>query len=323
MSQISKRVMVIINPVSGTTSKEGLEYLVLSKLGDKFEIEVRYTTARGDATKFGEEAVEQGYYAVIAAGGDGTINETATALKDTDVIFGIIPVGSGNGLARHLYIPMDVEYALDVIAEENAVDLDYCEVNGKPFFCTFGMGFDASVSWKFSQQSRRGFMTYIKSAIEEYLNYKTAEYVIQANGKTLTENAFCVACCNASQYGNNAYIAPGADMTDGLLDVTIIHAGSMIDTAIVGFDLISGTINKNILIETFKTDHITIERKAEGPAHIDGEPVIMGEKLDVICHRGGLRTFIPTKTETFRPILTPIKSRWEEMIYKLKRFFEG
>ena len=112
-------------------------------------------------------------------------------------------------------------------------------------------------------------------------------------------------------------------MTDGLLDVTIIHAGSMIDTAIVGFDLISGTINKNILIETFKTDHITIERKAEGPAHIDGEPVMMGEKLDVICHRGGLRTFIPTKTETFRPILTPIKSRWEEMIYKLKRFFEG
>ena len=317
-----KKLLVIINPVSGTTNKNGLEDVISRRLGDIYDLDIRYTTAKGDATRFSIEAVKEKYFGVIAAGGDGTVNETAKALKDTDVAFGILPVGSGNGLARHLSIPMDVKDALEIIAKENIENLDYCTVNGTPFFCTFGMGFDASVSWKFAQQKRRGLMTYLKSTIEEYLNYKTAEYVIEANGNTLTENAFCVACCNASQYGNNAYIAPGADMTDGLLDVTIIHAGSMLRTAVVGIDLMSGTIKNNILIESFKTNHLTIRRKESGPAHIDGEPLIMGEELDIFCHHGGLHTFIPTETEEFRPVITPLKSRWTEMITKLKRLFE-
>ncbi len=315
--------MVIINPVSGTNNKSGIEGTIASKLGEKYSLDIRLTTARGDATKFSLDAVNNDYYGVIAVGGDGTVNETAKALKDTSVALGILPVGSGNGLARHLYIPMDVENALDVIIEDNIVNLDYGTVNDMPFFCTFGMGFDAAVSWKFSQQNRRGLMTYLKSTIEEYLHYKAEEYVIRANGNILTEKAFCVACCNASQYGNNAYIAPGADMTDGLIDVTIIHSGNMIDTALVGIDLMSGTIKNNLLIETFKTQQLTIERKSKGPAHIDGEPLIMDNTLEVCCHHEGLRTFTPTKTEKFRPIITPITSRWNETVMKLRRLVEG
>lgn len=314
-----KKLMVIINPVSGTNSKVGLESMILESFHDRYDVDIRLTASKGDATRLALEAVDAGYFGVVAAGGDGTVNETAKAVKDTVVNFGIIPIGSGNGLARHLGIPMDVKKSLDLIAEENVVDLDYARVNDTPFFCTFGMGFDASVSWKFAQQQRRGLMSYLKCAIDEYLHYKTNEYVIRANGNVLTENAFLVACCNASQYGNNAYIAPNADMTDGLLDVTIIHAGSMFNTAIVGVDLMSGTIDKNILIETFRTDSLTIERSGNGPAHIDGEPLMMGEDLEVSCHHSGLRTFVPSSQEVFRPVITPIVSRWNEFVLKLQR----
>ena len=318
-----KKLLVIINPVSGTNSKAGLEQIITEKLSKSFDLDIRLTTAPGDATKYATEAVKNGYYAVIAAGGDGTVNETAKALKDTDTALGIIPVGSGNGLARHLYIPMDTQSALDIILQDHILNIDYGTVNDKPFFCTFGIGFDAAVSWKFAQQNRRGLITYLKSTFQEYIHYKAEEYTIKANGNILTEKAFCVACSNASQYGNNAYIAPGADITDGLIDVTIIHAGNMINTALVGIDLMSGTIKNNLLIETFKTKEITIERKTEGPAHIDGEPLILAKTLQIETHHAALKTFAPAKTEKFRPIIPPITSRWNETILKLRRLLNS
>lgn len=322
MEKKNRHIMLIINPISGTGSKRGLTEFAtnfLSKIG--YDIDVVYTTGRGDATRLAKKAIEQNYHAVLAAGGDGTINETAAALCDSNVALGIIPAGSGNGLARHLNIPIDPIQSLNVIAENNIIDCDYCSVNERPFFCTFGVGFDATVSEKFAKQNKRGKFMYVKSAISEFLNYTPQEYTISANGKTFTEKAFIVACCNASQYGNNAYIAPRASITDGLIDVTIVHSGTPLDTAMVGVDLFTGYLDRNTLIHTFRTPSVVITRTNEGPAHLDGEPLIMPDTISIECHHKGLKIFIPQKDVPFRPIITPVNSMWNDFKIALSNIF--
>lgn len=314
--------MLIINPISGTNNKRGLAEMAESRLGAAgFDVDVRLTTSRGDATRYGREAVDRGYEAVVAAGGDGTVNETARALCDTGVAMGILPTGSGNGLARHLDIPMDISKALSVIEAGHTVDSDYGTVNRRPFFCTFGVGFDAAVSHRFARQSRRGKLMYIKSAIDEYIHYHPQEYTISANGIVLTEKAFLIACCNASQYGNNAYIAPDAVITDGLLDFTIIHAGNPIDTAAVGIDLMTGYINKNILIHSFTAPAAVITRHTTGPAHLDGEPLILDEAMYITCHHKGLRLYTPVSQSEFRPLITPIRNMFNDFVCEINKLF--
>lgn len=307
----AKRAMLIINPISGTGKKKGLPEMVEQKMTSLgYALDIRFTTGRGDATRLAREAVDKGFTAVLAAGGDGTVNETAQALCGSTVALGIIPSGSGNGLARHIGIPVNARASLDVIAENNIVDCDFGTVNSRPFFCTFGVGFDAAVSHAFAKQSRRGLMSYMKSALSQYLNYKPETYTISANGKILTEKAFVIACCNASQYGNNAYVAPDASIRDGLLDIVIIHQGSPIDTAMVGMDLFTGYINKNTLIHSFRAPSAVIYRNNEGPAHIDGEPMLLDDILDVKCHHSGLKIFVPANKPRFKPVVTPLRSIW-------------
>lgn len=319
-----QRLLLVINPISGGSDKKGLPDVVTQCVHSSLnmEVDVKVTQGKGDAHRFATEAVEQGYYAVIAAGGDGTVNEVASALCGSDVALGIIPSGSGNGLARHLEIPVDVDLSLAVIAENNIVACDYATVNGRPFFCTFGVGFDAAVSDRFSKQGKRGKFMYFKSAIEEYVQYHPQVYTISANGKILTKNAFLVACCNASQYGNNAYIAPTASITDGLLDIIIIHAGSPLDTAVLGVDLFTGYINNNTLLQSFQAPAAVIYRSREGSAHIDGEPIDLGDIMEVKCRRAGLKIFVPTKQPgKFRPILTPVNNAINDVRIAVSNLF--
>lgn len=317
-----KRALLIINPISGTGNKKGLSERVTARLAEAgIKVDTAWTKAAGDATCLAREAIATGYDMVLAAGGDGTVNETATALCGSDVTLGIIPCGSGNGLARHLNIPVDVRAAIEIIARGDALVCDHCTVNGRPFFCTFGTGFDAAVSHKFAQSKHRGKMTYVRNTFNEYMHYKPEEYVISANGEVITERAFVVAVCNASQYGNNAYIAPHASISDGLFDVTIIHYGNVLTTALVGLDLMAGTIEKNMLIHTFKAQKVHISRKSEGPCHIDGEPLIMEPELNVECHKHSLRIFTPGADTPIRPLLTPIVSMFNDIGRTLRSLF--
>ena len=311
-----KRAFLIINPISGTKSKTGLAEKVFSALRSyNIETDAELTRGAGDASRLAKEAVEKGYDFVITAGGDGTVNEAARSLSFTSCALGIIPMGSGNGLARSLGIPQDIMHALKVIGEGNILTCDRGIVNDEPFFCTFGVGFDAAVSEKFATMKHRGPVTYIRSAIREFLKYRSEEYTIEVTGKVITEKAFLIAVCNAPQYGNNAYIGPKAKLNDGLLDVTVAHSDSIFHTLLMSMDMFTGTLDKNKAIGSFRVPNLTIMRDSEGPVHLDGEPLNMGRKLVIDCQKDALKILAPAHQQEFRPYISPIRALLDDMKY--------
>lgn len=301
-----KKFLLIINPASGRTAKNRIIAPMLDRLNRAgIDYDVAFTRRPGHGRELAAQAAAEGRYAVIACGGDGTVNEIASALVGTDTAMAIIPTGSGNGLARHLGIPVDIYRSIKVISEQNIISADYGTANGYPFFCTFGTGFDAAVSERCAREKRRGLPMYIKNMLTEFIKYKPEEYVIELDGKVITERAFLVVCCNASQYGNNAFIAPHASVTDGMLDITVAHTGNLAEQAIVGIDLMLGIIRDNAFVDTFRANHVRIIRRTEGAAHIDGDAISLPEVIDVRCHPAKIKLFAPTKDTEFRPVVTP------------------
>lgn len=320
---MKRHITLIINPKSGTTSKKGIDKWVprhLSRLG--FDVAVAYTTGPGHATVLAREAAARGEFAVLACGGDGTVNEVGAGLINTSTALGILPAGSGNGLARHIGIPCDVRRSLDVIAEDNVIAADFATVNGRPFFCTFGLGFDAAVSHRFATRGRRGLNSYIASAIDEFIQYNPDSYeIVTADGEVITDKAFLVTVCNASQYGNNAFIAPAASIQDGLLDVTIVHDGTIIEKAWSGVEMLTGAIGNHGKIRTFRSSGLTIRRSNGTVGHIDGEPVDIPGRVDITCHPGAIRILAPSKSIKFIPIITPAMLTLREWSLALSRLF--
>lgn len=307
--------MALINPFSGTAGKGVIPDMLTSQFNhSEFDLDVRITESAGHAFVLAEEAAGNDFYGVLAVGGDGTVNEVASALRDTQTALGIIPCGSGNGLARHLQIPLSPEDAISVIKADNIVPLDYCTANGMPFFCTCGFGFDAQVSGKFAKGNKRGPIGYFKSALSEYLRYRPQRYKITTPHGVLSEKSFLIACGNASQYGNNAYITPNASMQDGLIDVTVILPITPLDTALLGLLLFSRHIDQDTNIISFRTPALTIERESSGIIHLDGEPTNMPESISIECHPASLRVFTPTKPSGKNSILTTIESNFWNFI---------
>ncbi len=317
-----KRLTLIINPISGTLSKKGVARWVpehLRRMG--FDVDVEFTRCPGDATRIAREAADAGAFGVLACGGDGTVNEVATGLIGTDTALGILPAGSGNGLARHIGIPIDIRRSLRIIGESHIEACDYGTVNGRPFFCTFGVGFDAAVSHRFSLKHRRGLMTYISSAIDEFIQYHPQAYRIIVDGTVMTERAFLVVVCNASQYGNNAFIAPAASIRDGMLDVTIVHEGNFVTHALSGLEMMTGVIGNHGKIRTFRTNHLRIERDDATVTHIDGDPAELPRNLDIECHPHALKVFISTRKPRFRPLISPLVLLVKDWWIALERIF--
>ena len=310
------KALLIINPVSGTRSKHGLGSIVKTRLAHLgVEVTVKETKGPKDAYGYAKEAAENGFGCVITAGGDGTVNEVANALSFTETVLGILPFGSGNGLARSVGVPQDTFAALKLIEAGHVLNCDRGIVNGKPFYCTFGVGFDAAVSEKFSTMKKRGRITYIRSAIREFLYYRSQPYAIVIDGKIITEKALLIAVCNAPQYGNNAYIGPKAKLTDGLLDITVVHADNPFHTLLMSMDMFTGLLDKNRGIGTFKVPSLTIVRTQEGPVHLDGEPMHMGKKLDIFCEKKSLKVYAPEKPVEFYPFISPIRAILDDMRY--------
>lgn len=304
-----RKLLAVINPISGTANKQYIPETITEVMDEsKWDVMIRFTQRPGHATDLAKQAIKQGYYGVLAIGGDGTINEVAAALRDSDTALGIIPNGSGNGLARHLNIPIDVKRALEEINNDRIEQFDYCMANQHPFFCTCGVGFDAHVSAKFAESKKRGPMSYLKNTLVEYLRYRSEEYSIETADQVLTERAFVIACGNASQYGNNAFITPNASMQDGLIDVTLIQPFTPLDTAVLGILLFTKHIDQDTNIQSFRTPSLTIHRPKAGVMHIDGEPMMMEADIEVKCIHNGIKIFLPKDGgENKKTFITPIE----------------
>lgn len=279
---MKKEVLFIINPISGTRHKQSIPEEIERWLDHTlFDHEIKFTTHAGHASELTKEAAENGVDIVVAVGGDGTVNEVARSLVHTSTALGIIPCGSGNGLARHLQISQTPRGAIEILNQNVIHCLDYGKINGKPFFCTCGMGFDAFVSKKFADSGKRGLLQYAKNTIGVGLTYQSEHYILEYNGQKEELDAFLIACANASQYGNNAYIAPTASMKDGLMDVIVMKPFPTIEGAYVLLQMFTKTLLNNNHVQLSQTKKLHVKRTQPGAVHIDGDPVMMGCDIDV------------------------------------------
>ncbi|WP_052444494.1 diacylglycerol kinase family protein [Flammeovirga sp. OC4] len=268
------KVVLIANPVSGNGKAKKAAQRCASILKEyKFDVNIELTEYAGHATKLSKQ-LSNTYDIIVAVGGDGTVNEVATGLVGTTATLGIIPNGSGNGLARHLKIPMNTEKATECIVQKKVIALDAPTINGKYFFCTAGIGFDAHISHVFAQMDGRGLKNYIKAIFKEYGSYQSKEYGVRLDHQEIIkQKAFVMTIGNAAQYGNEAFIAPTAKVSDQQLEMTILSPPNLIKGAIWGIRLFLKNIHKAPSVKTFSGKEIEIsssEKAVNG--HRDGEP---------------------------------------------------
>ena len=260
---------------------------------EKYDIDIVFTEYAGHASEIASECVQHKVFMAVAVGGDGTVNEVAKSLRESNTALGIIPCGSGNGLARHLMLPMNIKGALEIINTAIIHDLDYGIINGHPFFCTCGMGFDAFISQKFAVAGKRGPLTYIENVLKEGLKYEPETYELTLDDNVSEPHkAFLISIANASQYGNDAYIAPQASMRDGFLDVVIMEPFDLLEAPQVGIDLMNKTLNKSSKIKCFKAKNIEIKRSKPGVIHYDGDPIVEGQNLHVELRHEAIKVVI-------------------------------
>ena len=316
MEKNIKKIVAIINPISGVGSKEKIRKGIATHCKERgISLDIAYTNYAGHATELTQKAINDQVDCVIAVGGDGTVNEVARKLLHSNVILGIIPKGSGNGLARELHIPMDYRNALDVIFSNHVSVIDACKANEHIFFCTCGVGFDAVVSAEFAKEKRRGSLTYLKDIVESYLDYKPEKYELHINENTIREEAFLITCANASQYGNNAFIAPAANISDGQMDITILSPFNTLDIGPLTIQLFTKTIDKNSKIKTFRAKEARIVRQQAGIMHTDGDPVMTSKDIELSVISSAIRVLTPSTlsfTETVQRRINEVFIFFEE-----------
>lgn len=260
-------VWFVMNPMSGTTTpaqKNKIKQIV-SKLP---ESQLFFTEYVGHATEIAQRAVREGVSKVVAIGGDGTVNEVGRGLIDSETALGIVPIGSGNGLARHLKIPLKIDKAIQFALSQSAVLMDVCFLNEIPFFCTAGVGFDAEVANEFAKQSSRGLKTYARMALKSFRTYKPETFQIDNEDKTV----FAITFANATQYGNNAMISPKSKIDDGLIEMVLLKPFPFGAAPIIGVRLFRGTLPNSRYIETKTGELFSLKSDKNFLIHYDGEP---------------------------------------------------
>ncbi len=287
-------ILFIINPISGGRGKRRIPDFIDKYLNkEKFSPNFVFSEYVGHASELADEAATKNFDVIVAAGGDGTINEVATKVLKHQKILGILPLGSGNGLARFLNISKNLRYALSIINDFKIDKIDTAEFNKKCFFNLAGMGFDAHLSAVFSKDKKRGLSGYLKLGFKEVFNYKPQIYQLDIDDKTYTRKAFAISIANSSQYGNDVYIAPNASVKDGLLDVCIIKPFPIIKLPLLGYVMLNGKAETSDMIEIIKGKNIKIIREMAGAVHVDGEPLQMGAEIEAVVKPLSLKVIVP------------------------------
>ncbi|WP_036670014.1 diacylglycerol/lipid kinase family protein [Pedobacter borealis] len=287
-------ILFIINPIAGGRGKLRIPDFIDQYLDkEKFSPNFVFSEYVGHAGELADEAATKNFDVIVAAGGDGTINEVASKVLKHKKILGILPLGSGNGLARFLRISKNLRYALSLINNFNVDEIDTAEFNNKCFFNLAGMGFDAHLSAVFSKDKKRGLSGYVKLGFREVFNYKAQTYLLNIDGTEYTRKAFAISIANSSQYGNDVYIAPNASVKDGLLDVCIIKPFPIIKLPLLGYVMLRGKAETSDMIEIIKGKNIKITREKAGAVHVDGEPLQMGTAIRAVVNPLSLKVIVP------------------------------
>jgi len=293
--KVSKiKIAFIINPISGNRSKENLGTLIKENLdSEKFEHRILFTQKAGHGYQLALQMVEESIPLVIAVGGDGTVNEIARALVHTNSTLGIIPMGSGNGLARHLDIPLNPKDAIHMLNTYKCAEIDYGKANEILFFCTCGVGFDAHIGHEFSKSKTRGFGGYLKTILREFISYRPKKYKLKTKTSSIKKKAFLVSFANAAQYGNNAFIAPNADIQDGYIDVSLLEPFPAFSLPSLGIRLFGKQFDKSRFVDVMKAKKVVLKRRRSGEFHFDGEPSYLGKRIKVRVIHKGLKVAVP------------------------------
>lgn len=275
-----KKILFIINPISGTGKQKLVEGLIESYLDQcKYDVKIKYTERVGHAILLAAEASKDKYDVVVAVGGDGSVNEVGQSLVNTDTVLGIIPTGSGNGLARHLNIPLNPKEAILLLNDYIFNIIDVGKVNNRVFLGNAGVGFDAHISKLFAEANKRGFLTYAKLSIKEFFKYKSQDYEIHIDGEIFLRNAFIICLGNSNQWGNNAFVSPNSIINDGYLRVIVLKKMTLLSLPFFIIKLFWKKVDSSIYYEEFKGKSIVLKQQNEW-AHLDGDIFKVGEYLN-------------------------------------------
>jgi len=286
------KIRFIINPISGTGKQKGIEKLI-TKMLINLDYDIVYTQKGGDATRLSSEAVRDDIDAVVAVGGDGTVNECLIGLVKTKTALGVIPCGSGNGFAYHIGMERTVEKAIVQLKDAKIETIDSCTANGAPFVNVSGIGFDAHIAKLFARFQKRGFINYVKLILKE-LSYKPQEYNIKYDEIERKVTAYMISFANASQYGNDAKISPMANIQDGLLDFVIVKEFPKWKIPFFLLQIAKGKIHlsKHVDIIQSKKMQITANNTL---LHLDGEPYKVSNPVTIKLLENSLKIVKPNE----------------------------
>ncbi len=289
-----QKILFIINPISGGKDKKKIPALIDTYLDKtKFDYRISFTERVEHAYMLSKAALKEGYQIVVAVGGDGTVNEVAKGIVHTETILGIIPFGSGNGLARTLKIPLKVIDAIKNINNNYYIQIDSARLNNRLFFNMAGSGFDAEVSNEFAGDKKRGLLGYVKVAFQQIRNYKAQQYKLDIDGIIVERKAFILSIANSSQYGNDAHIAPHADIKDGILDIVVVKPFHFIKLPFLAMYMFTNKADRTSYVEYFKGKKIFIQRERADAIHLDGEPYSEEKDLNIEVLPLSLNVIVP------------------------------
>jgi len=290
-----KRVILfIINPISGIGKQKNIEELIRDNIdASSYEYQVKFTKGPGHGTELAKEAVASGVNVVVAIGGDGTVNEIGQALVGSSTALGIIPTGSGNGLARHLKIPFQFKKAIEVINHFKIRKIDTATINDQVFLSIAGVGYDAFVAKKFADAPKRGFFTYFRIVSNEYSQYRPRKYILEVDGRIIKRRALSITFANSNQFGNNTSIDPNAKLDDGLIDVCVVRRVPLWLVPLYVPALFFKTFHKTQYMEIIRAKKAVVTRKKGKTIHLDGDPSQTGKVLEMRVNPLSLNIIVP------------------------------
>ncbi len=290
-----RKVLFIINKYAGTGYLSELEGCIIDICATHdVTCSIEFTRSRGHATELAKEANEKGFELVVAVGGDGTINEVAQGVIHTTMPMGILPKGSGNGLSRHLEIPLTLRYAVESLFTSELINMDILLVNGKLSLNVSGIGFDGHIANLFDQTKQRGLIGYASLSIKEFFRYNEFAATLQVNELQLPRKAFIIAFANSSQYGNNARIAPNASVCDGLMHINIIQKIPAYRADFM-VRLFAATVHQSTFCELITSNKVSVTTPYPVALHIDGEPSGMHQSFTAEVIPGALQLLAPCR----------------------------